>query len=209
MSDNDKDEIAVADVLQWDEVKYIESGSTISQAFPTALKQHDTEDAQGGILSSFGTVKAPTTLRSGGMTPQNDTAQQFDKQVASIVTSTGVVLMRETAAKAVWGNKVFDASAPVKLLEYDANRKIARIWITVAKPILLGSQEMLMNYINPTVTQTGATVQGVGFIPGTIGQFQYIYGGVNDLWVLGATIGPALSAVSYVSESYGGMPGVG
>ena len=193
----------------WTEDAYITQPATPNEPFPHTLKEHDTEDAQGGILGYFGTSQGQTTLPAhmGVQHPVPDPAQMDDAQVATLLSSRGVIIVRNSAAKAAFNNRIVDQTQPRQILPYDPNRKIARIWNTSATAVLLGSEGELSNYVG-AVALTSLLVAGVCFLPGE-GTLPFIleYTAVSELWAIAATA--ATVGVSTINETYGGQPGIG
>ena len=193
----------------WDETEIIAVPATPTVAFPDTLKEHDTEDAQGRIMGSFGTSQGQTTAapHMGVQTFGADEFQKENTRVEAILSDTGVILVRNSSAKATFNNRILDNTQPRQILPYDPNRRIARLWVTVAQPVLIGPESELNNYVGATAL-TGALVAGVSFLPG-LGTLPFVfeYTGISELWAIAAT--STASALSSINETYGGGAGIG
>ena len=175
--------------------------------FDQAMPVYDTLSDNTQILAPGQRTQTTTSLVGHAPRAMPDPSQQTDLLKESLLTGVGAIQERQAAAKAVFNSKFLDNLLVRQVLPFDPWRKIARLWVTVAQPVLLGPEQSLNNYIN-VGTLTPAQVVGCIYVPGVISPvFVLEYTGQSELWALAAS-GTA-SSISYVNETYGGQAIVG
>lgn len=186
----------------------------MSDAFDSSMVGHTTENAREAFQATGGAVQQAGTMIGAEILPVHDTHQGVNGKVRAILGDGGS-LIRSRPSKASFNTLITSNTVAKKLLQYDANRKIARISMyssVVDFPVIAGTEAAINQYLGVAIPVGTVSIPGVIILPCTYPGVNtgciMEYTAVNELWIL-ASQPASNTTVSVIDETYDGAPGIG